>query len=45
MNEVIENVQMLLGDEPRNINTETKVGLYIELKGYDDKLAEGWDMA
>ena len=27
------------------MNTETKVGLYIELKDYDDKLAKGWDVA
>ena len=27
------------------MNAGTKAGLYIELKGYDDKLAKGWDMA
>ena len=45
MEEVIENVQMLLEDAPRTQNADTKVGLYIELKGYDDKLKKGVDEA
>ena len=45
MNEVIENVKMLNEDAPRTMNSETKAGLYIELKQYDDKLAKGWDTA
>ena len=45
MEEVIQNVLMLNEDAPRTQNKETKAGLYIELKGYDDKLAKGWDTA
>ena len=36
---------MLLEDAPRLINSETKAGLYIELKDYDAELAKGHDMA
>ena len=36
LNELIENVQMLNADAPRTQNSETKVGLYVELKDYDD---------
>ena len=45
MEEVIQNVLMLLEDAPRTQNSETKAGLYIELKDYDDKLAKGFDTA
>ena len=45
MTELIENVMMLLDDGPRTVNSETKAGLYIELKDYDDKLAKGWNTA
>jgi len=38
MNELIENVIMLEQDAPRKINSGTKVGLYIELKNYDEKV-------
>ena len=36
---------MLIEAAPRSLNKETKVGLYIELKEYDDKLEKGWDVA
>jgi len=45
MQEVIENVQMIIKDGPRRMNSETDAGLYIELKDYDDKLAKGDDVA
>ena len=33
-------------DAPRIVNTETTVGLYIELKDYNTYLADkGWDLA
>ena len=33
-------------DAPRLVNTETTVGLYIELKDYNTYLADkGWDLA
>lgn len=45
MTEMIENVMMLNESSPRTLNSENKVGLYIELKGYDEKLINGWDTA
>ena len=41
LNELIENVQMLDQDAPRTVNSETKVGLYIEIKEYAENLAKG----
>ena len=37
LSELIENVKMLNSDGPRTVNVETKVGLYIELKEYNEK--------
>ena len=45
VNELIENVIMLNEDAPRTQNKDTKPGLYIELKDYDDYLTKGWDTA
>ena len=44
--EIVNQVNLLNDDFPRRINSETRVGLYIEIKNYDWYLAEhGIDMA
>ena len=46
LSELIENVQMLNSDDPRWVNSETKVGLYIEMKEYNEKKVVGqYDLA
>ena len=41
LTELIENVQMINEDEPRTMNADTKVGLYIEIKEYAENLKKG----
>ena len=46
LDEIINQVNLLNDDFPRRINSETRVGLYIEIKNYDWYLQEhGIDMA
>ena len=46
LEEVIKHVRALNKDSPRTVNAETKVGLYIELKDYQDQIDElGQDIA
>lgn len=45
MTEVIENIMMIRDDGPRVENKKTNVGLYIELKDYDDFITKGWNTA
>ena len=41
LTELIENVKMINKDEPRTMNADTKVGLYIEIKEYAENLKKG----